>query len=85
MATNFHNTKLQAAVEDFELAELNEADVTRDVTKGDGGKVHTISVLDSTFEYSGEDSKHQRNSDYYRLLNRIAGAKKQEEKAQRVE
>ena len=82
MANTYHNAKLDKAVEDFDLSELNEEDITREAFKNrDGVRVFSLSVLSTDYTYSGENAKHNRNSDYYKLLNQInrALAKKEKE------
>lgn len=79
MANSYHNTKLDKAVEGFDLTNLSAEDITRDSGKDpDGNRIHTLSVLDTEYVYG---DKHQRNSDYYKLLNQInrALAKKEKE------
>jgi len=72
----YHNSKLNSEVAGFKVELLDaDTDIARDAENVDGKKVFTLRVLDTVYKYTGDDGKHLRNSDYYKLLNQINRAK----------
>lgn len=91
----YHNAELGQAIEvsTIVLEDLTESDISRDkkrVGEGDVARnVFTLTINDAEYEYStvqrGKKAKHDRNSDYYRIINAMNKAKEAAEKAAETE